>query len=600
MLSGGRLRAAGMALFRENSSITLGTNSRGDTEDSSDLYACDTSGIMTSRSESTPAPAHGGVGAAPQASGWGSLLKPYTTPDEEEHPMVSGLKRNVACLDTTLKLEKKKQESLKKELELKNIKLTGLEELVAQQKEKITTLRTAAMATSDASSVAEEWKKKHDAERIKWEHQADELRAQLCTDKAERLQYEDSRCQLDDLRKANVELRRQVQLAQRMSLGKDKKLETMKQRQDQFMARQAEWQDQIEGLRLELRLQAAPLVAAGLELKRAKAEVEHLHEKLQEERKEARRKLDVSEQQRWEQTESYRSMEIDVMDSRRDAQELRKALDEVQSQLQQLQLQQQQQQSVPAPALEPVSEVAVVPSKEVLKEVEEWKEKYSKEHAEVALLRKEREEKHERDQKVLKALKDQEQELNENTKAMETLVKATTTLRQELETAQARCTELEKTSQQGVSGAVEKLVRVRRELLQAVEKLQDTDDASEGSLTCYSCLKLLKDPLTLVPCGHVMCTACFRKDQPSNTAGPPRPRKCRQCPGDRGKVSNMMPNKELGVSEAFCGPSDHCPLFAQHATLLLVLREHQHRTTEFSTSSLTSKLYCQTNLLLMT
>ena len=43
-----------------------------------------------------------------------------------------------------------------------------------------------------------------------------------------------------------------------------------------------------------------------------------------------------------------------------------------------------------------------------------------------------------------------------------------------------------------------------------VSKLLSAEEALESSLTCMVCLTLMKNPVTLVPCGHSLCSTCAR------------------------------------------------------------------------------------------
>jgi hypothetical protein len=49
-----------------------------------------------------------------------------------------------------------------------------------------------------------------------------------------------------------------------------------------------------------------------------------------------------------------------------------------------------------------------------------------------------------------------------------------------------------------------------------VTKLLSAEEALESSLTCMVCLTLMKNPVTLVPCGHSLCSTCARSTSSAN------------------------------------------------------------------------------------
>ena len=59
---------------------------------------------------------------------------------------------------------------------------------------------------------------------------------------------------------------------------------------------------------------------------------------------------------------------------------------------------------------------------------------------------------------------------------------------------------------------------LRRELGAALAKLVETEEAAESALTCMPCMQLLRDPVAVVPCGHVVCRGCCT-DQSNHRGG---------------------------------------------------------------------------------
>lgn len=89
----------------------------------------------------------------------------------------------------------------------------------------------------------------------------------------------------------------------------------------------------------------------------------------------------------------------------------------------------------------------------------------------------------------------------------------------------------------------EKLARAARsaekELRVTLEKLVQASDASEGALTCMSCMHLLHEPVTCAPCGHTTCKTCVgpRHGEPGKAGAV----WCRECGEDK-TVDYVMAN----------------------------------------------------------
>lgn len=51
-----------------------------------------------------------------------------------------------------------------------------------------------------------------------------------------------------------------------------------------------------------------------------------------------------------------------------------------------------------------------------------------------------------------------------------------------------------------------------RELRATVARLLHAEEALAPPCTCLSCLSILKQPVTCIPCGHTLCGACYKKE----------------------------------------------------------------------------------------
>jgi hypothetical protein len=68
-----------------------------------------------------------------------------------------------------------------------------------------------------------------------------------------------------------------------------------------------------------------------------------------------------------------------------------------------------------------------------------------------------------------------------------------------------------------------------------VTKLLSAEEALESSLTCMVCLTLMRNPVTLVPCGHSLCSTCARSTSSANY-------RCGECgPGGAVTAGNQAP-----------------------------------------------------------
>ena len=67
-----------------------------------------------------------------------------------------------------------------------------------------------------------------------------------------------------------------------------------------------------------------------------------------------------------------------------------------------------------------------------------------------------------------------------------------------------------------IDGKVERMVESQKRRMDGkerqfrctVDKLLGADEALESSITCMVCLSIMRNPVTLVPCGHSFCETC--------------------------------------------------------------------------------------------
>jgi len=59
--------------------------------------------------------------------------------------------------------------------------------------------------------------------------------------------------------------------------------------------------------------------------------------------------------------------------------------------------------------------------------------------------------------------------------------------------------------------ALTRLRERERELNSTVAKLVLSEEASEASFTCFTCMRIYTLPVTCIPCGHSYCKECIQK-----------------------------------------------------------------------------------------
>ena len=69
----------------------------------------------------------------------------------------------------------------------------------------------------------------------------------------------------------------------------------------------------------------------------------------------------------------------------------------------------------------------------------------------------------------------------------------------------------------GGYGEVERQIKLAKLKEQAVgnlwQKLNTCIQSTEGNLQCYKCIEIAKEPVVLVPCGHLLCKGCVPNDR---------------------------------------------------------------------------------------
>ncbi|KAH7816752.1 uncharacterized protein MONOS_8939 [Monocercomonoides exilis] len=122
-----------------------------------------------------------------------------------------------------------------------------------------------------------------------------------------------------------------------------------------------------------------------------------------------------------------------------------------------------------------------------------------------------------------RAFKERENKLKEEVSRMEALIMP---LKQRLSSSSVIAEQQQKTIQElreeiarlkaKEPDADEKMKRVReceRQMKMAVEKIGKAVVAVESDLTCLCCMNVFDNPMTLIPCGHVMCEKCCKKSR---------------------------------------------------------------------------------------
>lgn len=62
--------------------------------------------------------------------------------------------------------------------------------------------------------------------------------------------------------------------------------------------------------------------------------------------------------------------------------------------------------------------------------------------------------------------------------------------------------------------------RKEKELQVAIAKLIVSEEATEASFTCIQCIKIYKEPVTCIPCGHSFCAGCVKSLGHCSQCGP--------------------------------------------------------------------------------
>ncbi len=82
-----------------------------------------------------------------------------------------------------------------------------------------------------------------------------------------------------------------------------------------------------------------------------------------------------------------------------------------------------------------------------------------------------------------------------------------------------------------------------REVKAIVSKLIHAEESLAPPCTCLSCLRILKQPVMCVPCGHTLCSGCLSKENGH----------CVEC-GPGTPVQVAVPNLPL---EAICSKYEY-------------------------------------------
>ncbi len=77
---------------------------------------------------------------------------------------------------------------------------------------------------------------------------------------------------------------------------------------------------------------------------------------------------------------------------------------------------------------------------------------------------------------------------------------------------------------------------VRSDLVTTIQKLIAAEDSMEEALTCTSCLDILQDPVSCVPCGHCLCRKCIESEASAM--------RCTACDPHK-EVFALLPNSNL-------------------------------------------------------
>ena len=76
----------------------------------------------------------------------------------------------------------------------------------------------------------------------------------------------------------------------------------------------------------------------------------------------------------------------------------------------------------------------------------------------------------------------------------------------------ARAAESARSLAEARAKAAEELSASTAQVRRTVGKLVLAEESLESSLTCMRCMSLLRDPVALWPCGHVVCRECGPED----------------------------------------------------------------------------------------
>eukprot|EP00330_Aristerostoma_sp_ATCC50986_P001427 CAMPEP_0114591672 /NCGR_PEP_ID=MMETSP0125-20121206/13665_1 /TAXON_ID=485358 ORGANISM="Aristerostoma sp., Strain ATCC 50986" /NCGR_SAMPLE_ID=MMETSP0125 /ASSEMBLY_ACC=CAM_ASM_000245 /LENGTH=103 /DNA_ID=CAMNT_0001789883 /DNA_START=669 /DNA_END=980 /DNA_ORIENTATION=+ len=82
----------------------------------------------------------------------------------------------------------------------------------------------------------------------------------------------------------------------------------------------------------------------------------------------------------------------------------------------------------------------------------------------------------------------------------------------------------------------ERIVRLEskeQDLQKAIAKIEHAESSLEMTLSCCECMEMVKNPITLVPCGHHYCTKCL-----ANAT------ECKECEAE---IEFKLKNKPLEI-----------------------------------------------------